>query len=387
MTVSALTPQAETIGRPERMATRAAFLVAGLGMAAWAPLVPFAKDRAGLDEAGLGMLLLCLGLGSVIGMPMTGVLVARFGCRAVILPVAVLTCITLIGLASIPSALGLAICLLLYGAAIGILDVAMNIQAVIVEKASGRSLMSGFHALFSVGGFVGAGGMSLLLWGGLSPLLATTLVVVVIVALTVASSGALLRYGDQPGENNATFMLPRGPVILLGALCFIVFLAEGAMLDWSAVFLTQERGLSATQAGLGYTVFAIAMTIGRFTGDRLIQAMGSRQILLLGSIGSAAGFMLAALVPSVPVSLLGFVLVGLGAANIVPILFTAAGRQSVMPSGQAIAAVTTLGYAGILAGPASIGLIAHVTSLSMALLVLGSMLLLITANVRVTQNK
>ncbi|WP_442504120.1 MFS transporter [Marinivivus vitaminiproducens] len=368
------------------MSTRMAFLVAGLGMAAWAPLVPFAKDRAGLDEASLGLLLLCLGLGSLIGMPLTGVLVARYGCRAVILPAGVLACASLLCLASVPTAAALAVSLLLYGAAIGILDVAMNIQAVIVEKAERRPLMSGFHALFSVGGIVGAGGMSLLLWLGLAPFVASAIVVAVMATLLAAASAWLLRFGDEAGGGGAHFVLPHGPVILIGLLCFIIFLAEGAMLDWSALFLQQERALDPAHAGIGYTAFAIAMTLGRFTGDRVVQALGRRRMLLLGSLCAAAGFILASAIPSVPVSLAGFVLVGLGAANIVPILFTAAGRQNVMPSGQAVAAVTTLGYAGILAGPASIGLIAHASSLTIAFAALGAGLLLIAVNTRIAQD-
>ena len=139
-------------------------------------------------------------------------------------------------------------------------------------------------------------------------------------------------------------------MIFIGALCFLSFLAEGAILDWSALLLTVEQGLDASRGGLGYAAFAIAMTVGRLTGDRVVRALGGKRVLLLGGVCGAAGFFLSVLAPSVPLALMGFVLIGLGASNVVPILFTAAGNQKAMPASLAISAVTTLGYAGILAG-------------------------------------
>jgi predicted MFS family arabinose efflux permease len=333
-------------------------------MAAWAPLVPYAKERAHLSEASLGAMLLCIGVGSLLAMPPTGVLVARFGCRAVIGVAAVLACIALPFTASVSSALWLGAALLLLGGAIGTMDVAMNIQAVIVEKASGRSLMSGFHGLYSVGGIAGAGGVSAFLWLGGSPLAATLSVVALIVMLLILASKHLLAYGEEGGGH--TFVMPHGPVILIGTLCFIVFLAEGAMLDWSALFLTSLRGLEPERAGFGYAAFAIAMTLGRLTGDRVVETLGGRKVLLLGGLLAASGFFITIATASWMLSLVGFAVIGLGASNIVPVLFTAAGRQTLMPANLAVAAITTMGYAGILAGPAGIGFVAEATSLSVA---------------------
>lgn len=368
-------------GVPEQNATRLAFFIAGLAMATWAPLVPFAKTRIGIDDGSLGLLLLCIGVGSIMAMPLTGLLTGKFGCRRVILLAGAALCIDLPLLVLMDSTLGMAFALLLFGAAIGMIDVAMNIQAVVVERASNRAMMSGFHGFFSVGGIAGAGGVSALLWLGLGPLQATLLAVLAILALLYIASKNLLREsgGDKEGP---MFVLPRGWVMFIGLLCFIMFLAEGSMLDWSALFLTTLRGMDHNKAGLGYALFSIAMTIGRLNGDRVVNAMGRYQVLLLGSLCAAIGLALAIAIDSVMASLIGFMLVGVGASNVVPILFSAAGNQRIMPANLAIASVTTVGYAGILAGPALIGLIAQVSSLTFALACVAALLLIVTASAK-----
>lgn len=374
-----------TPGVAQQISTRIAFLIAGLGMSAWAPLVPFAKERLAVNEATLGALLLCLGLGSLVSMPVTGMLAGRIGCRKVIAASALIMCVSLLGLATASSVLTMAVALLFFGAAVGSVDVAMNIQAVIVEKASGRSMMSGFHGFYSLGGIFGAAGVSGLLWFGLTPLSAIWVMVAMIVILLAMAVGKLLTYGSTTRE--PLFVRPRGKVLLIGCLCFIVFMAEGSVLDWSAVFLTSLRGVDAAQAGLGFAAFSVAMTVARLLGDRIVQALGGTRVIFLGGLCAALGFLLIVLVPSREVAFLGFVLIGLGASNIVPVMFTAAGNQSVMPVGLAISAVATMGYAGILVGPAFIGFVAQLSSLSIsfALVALGLLVLASCAR-RVTRD-
>lgn len=357
-------------GRREQMGTRAMFLVAGLAMAGWAPLVPFAKARADISDGALGLVLLCLGLGSLAAMPATGVLTARFGCRAVMAcaSIVVAAILPVLGLAN--DVVTLAVALAIFGAGIGALDVAMNIQAVMVEKDSGKHMMSGFHGLFSLGGILGAGGVSLLLRAGLTPVQAILCISVVAIVLLAVSRSGLLPYGNRDAETASLFILPRGIVAVIGLLCFIVFLGEGAVLDWSALLLINAHGANPDLAGFGYAVFAVAMTIGRLTGDRMVKTFGGPRILAAGGAISAAGFVLAVLAPTQLLAFGGFLLVGLGASNIVPVLFTAAGAQTRMPAGQAIAAVTTIGYAGILLGPAAIGGIAQVWTLGTAMLLI-----------------
>ena len=343
--------------RAQQWATRAAFLLAGVGVSAWAPLVPFAKGRLGVDDGRLGLLLLCVGVGSVIGMPAAGGLAGRYGCRRVIAASALAMAAVLPVLATAGHPWVMAAALAWFGAAVGTLDVAMNVHAVLVERDSGGAMMSGFHGLYSGGGIAGAAAVGGLVWAGLPPLAAVVVAAVGVVALLVAAYPSL-RDDRGGGGGGPVFAVARGRVLLLGGFCFVLFLAEGSVLDWGAVFLTTVRGMAKGRAGVGYVAFSVAMTVCRLSGDRIVAAAGPGRVVLLGSACAAAGFALAVAVPSAVAGVVGFGLVGLGASNVVPVMFTAAGRQADMPAHLAVSAMTTLGYAGILAGPAVVGLVA-----------------------------
>ena len=369
---SSVLPHARAIGASEIRSTRLIFLIVGFGVAAWAPLVPFVKARAGLDDATLGLLLLCLGIGSLVTMPAAGALARRFGPRPLLVAAVAVTGVTLALLSRVSALPVLAASLTGLGMGLGLLDCLMNLQAVAVERRAARPMMSGFHGIYSLGCIVGAAGFSALLSLGLTPPAATLAVVAGIVAAGLAALPGIL-----PGEGaprGPAFALPRGPVLLIGLVCFVVFLTEGAALDWSGVFLIQERGLDPARAGLGYAAFSLTMTVGRLTGDALVRRVGRRRIVVLGALLAAGGLALVTAVPLWPVTLLGYALVGAGCANIVPVLFTAAGRQTAMPAALAIPAVTTLGYAGVLAGPAAIGFLAQATSLTLAFLAVAALL-------------
>ena len=372
--MTAIPPQAPVVpGRLEQMSTRIAFFIAGFGIAAWAPLVPYAKARAQLNEGTLGLLLLCLGVGSIIAMPVAGALASRFGCRRVLSAGTLLLCVALPMLATVSSIPLLMAGLFLFGAGLGTVDSTVNLQAVIVERASGKTMMSGFHGLFSLGGIVGAAGVSALLGLGLSPLSATLAVIVITLGALLKAAPHLLPYGSE--SSGPAFAIPHGVVLFIGCLCFIVFLAEGAVLDWSAVFLSDERGLDEAYAGLGYAAFALTMTLGRLTGDAIVRRLGAKRVIVIGGLLATAGMLLATLLPAWETALLGYALVGAGCSNIVPVLYTAVGKQTVMPEHIAVPAITTLGYAGILAGPALIGFIAHGSSLSVAFVLIAVLLL------------
>lgn len=363
--MTAITPPPTFLpGRLEQMSTRIAYLIAGIGIAAWAPLVPYAKVRANLDEGTLGLLLLCLGVGSILAMPISGALAARFGCRRVLSGGTLLICLALPLLATMTSLPWLVAALFLFGAGLGTVDSTVNLQAVIVERASGKTMMSGFHGMFSLGGIIGAAGVSALLGLGLSPLGATLVVNAVLLVALFKAAPHLLSYGSE--NSGPAFAIPHGVVLFIGILCFIVFLAEGAVLDWSAVFLTSERAVDTAYAGLGYAAFALTMTVGRLTGDSVVHRLGAKRVIIYGGSIAAAGFLLATLAPLWQAALLGYALVGAGCSNIVPVLYTAVGKQTLMPEAIAVPAITTIGYAGILAGPALIGFVAHGSSLSFA---------------------
>ncbi|MGQ6474008.1 MFS transporter [Serratia sp. IR-2025] len=351
-----------------QIATRAIFFLAGLGMAAWAPLIPFMKARLGIDDGALGLLLFCLAAGSMAIMPFAGYLIAKLGCRAVLLGAGALLCIDLPLLALLDAPLLMGAALGVFGAVNGIMDVAMNSQAIIVERESGQAKMSGFHGFYSLGGIAGAGGVSLLLLAGLAPAQAIGLIALLIAILLLIVAGDLLAHGGigERRRGGARWALAHGKILFIALLCFFVFLTEGAMLDWSALFLHAERGVAKSQAGIGFTLYAVAVACGRLYGDRLIGAIGRFRTLLLGSLCAAAGVLLTVTVPLASAAFGGLMLAGLGIANIVPILFNAVGNQKQVPPGQAFPAVTLVGYLGLLTGPALIGFIANYTSLALA---------------------
>ena len=352
-------------GQREQTATRAMFFAAGFATAAWAALIPFAKSNTGV------------GGGALVAMPATGILTTRFGCRTILAAAILLFSAALPLLSIIPDPWVLAAALLIFGVGIGTTDCAMNIQAILVEKAAPRPMMSGFHGYYSIGGIAGAGAMSGIMSMGVSPLAASTMVSVSVLALLAWSLDGLLTYANPP--EGPAFAVPRGAVLVLGAICFAIFLAEGAMLDWSAVFLTEYRQVPEARGGLGFACFAAAMTLGRMTGDRVVARLGRHVVVVLGSLIAASGLLLTVFVPAWQAALFGYALIGIGCANIVPVMFSAIGRQDSMPQAAAVPAVTTLGYLGILAGPATIGFIAHHSGLPVAFLLIGVLFLAVAA--------
>ncbi|MCM5557090.1 MFS transporter [Pleomorphomonas sp. JP5] len=369
-----------TIGRAEQFSTRVAFFIAGFGGAVWAGLVPFAKTRTGLEAGGLGLLLLAFGIGSIVAMPLAGALAGKYGCRRVLIASSLMVCLALPALAIVSSAPLLAVALFILGAGVGSVDCVVNIQAVIVERAAGKALMSGFHGLFSVGGIVGAGGCALILSLDASPLTVSLIAIVFTAGLLVWAAPHFLGFGG--GTSGPAFALPRGVVLFIGILCFIVFLTEGSVLDWSAVFITSVRGGDPNHAGFGYAAFATTMTIGRLSGDAIVRRISRTTIILVGGLLAASGLLVATLVPSVPAAMIGFAMIGAGCSNIVPVLYSAIGKQTLMPESVAVPAVTTLGYAGILMGPAAIGFVAHVASLPTAFLIVSVFLIGVAASGR-----
>lgn len=371
-----------------RRATGLIFLVSGLAMSTWAPMVPYVKIRLGLDDAQLGAALLAFGGGSMLSMPFVGWLAHRLGNRAVIMSAGLLMCVALPALAHASSVAMLVGTLLYFGVMLGAVDVAMNAYAVEVEHRNGERLMSGFHGLFSVGGLSGAALLSGLLALGLA-LPVAAMAIAIALALTVlwlrdGLRGDASSVGVDTGEKSRP-RIPPARAWLLGLMCFVSFMAEGSMLDWSALFLRDVRGMAPASAGLGYACFSVAMAIGRFSGDRLIARHGPVWAVRVGAAVAVLGFLLVACVPLTTATLLGFVLIGLGASNIVPVMFGAAGRLRGAPPAVSIATATTLGYVGLLSGPALIGFVAHVSSLSVAFVAVAALLVLVGLSARMVR--
>ncbi|AFH95940.1 TPA: MFS transporter [Providencia stuartii] len=361
--------------KKEQVATRIIFFIAGFATASWAAIVPFVKANTGANDATLGLLLLCFGVGALIAMPLTGAIAAKFGCRKLMVASTIAFCLLLPLLPAISHIGILIVGLLLFGVGIGLTDCAMNIQAVIVDKASEKPIISGFHGYYSVGGIVGAGAMSAILLMGTPPIAAAIIISLVSLLLLSISFKGFLSYANAP--TGPLIAIPKGIVLVIGIICFAIFLAEGTVLDWSAVFLIEHHGLEESLGGLGFAAFATTMTIGRLTGDKIVMRVGSARVVFWGALLACIGFMIAVLSPYLSIAIIGYALVGAGCSNIVPVMFSSIGKQNTMPEALAVPAVSTLGYLGILAGPAAIGFVAFQFTLATALLTIAALLVII----------
>ena len=357
--------KSQEIGDREANATRAIFFVSGFGAASWAPLVPVLRERLAIGDDLLGVLLLCIGIGSLLVMPIAGVLAERIGCRRVLIVSAVLYAASLLSICFVSSFWMAVPVIFFFGGLMGCVDVVMNIAAVIVEQGIGRRIMSGMHGFWSLGGFVGAGLYGV--WVGLAGLTAfqsTLIAAVLMLALTAVFGRHLIPYGG--GGGGSLIAIPRGIVAFVGVTAFIAFLSEGAVMDWSGVYLTTVRGMDLSLAGMGFSVFSGAMLLMRFLGDHVIQRVGQFPVAVGGALLAFVGILLVMFAPLNTLLYLGFFAIGIGSANIVPVFFSLMGRQSVMPVGTAVSAVSTMGYLGILAGPAAIGFVSAQTNLMTA---------------------
>ena len=356
----------------------AAFALNGMLLGSWASRVPAVASGFGLDEGALGLLLLVMGVGALVSFPIAGKLADRFGAVRVTrwITVVYLVSIALVGLAPVVPALGVA--LFLFGMCHGSMDVAMNSWAAEVEQHMGRSVMSSFHAMWSLGAGLGAAGgfvaTSFAAPVGLHFLLAALLAALLLGQFLRLDWTSRIATG---GTGEPVFTFPRGALIFVGLIALGAGLGEGAAVDWSAVFLADVLGAAESHATLGYAVFSVTMVAMRLCVDRLITRHGPRRVALASGLLAASGYLICALSDSLTVALAGFVLMGLGYAAVIPLAFSRAAADPEIPAGQAIASVATLGYGAMLMGPPAIGFIADASSLRISFALVGLFALLI----------
>lgn len=347
-----------------RRAVSVLFFVNGLVLASWVASIPYVKARHALDEGLLGLVLLAMGLGAVVALPLGGWIVARLGSRFASAAAAIAFCLVLPLLLWGERLELVIVALALFGVLNGTLDIAMNTQAVEVERAVARPIMSSFHALFSLGGVAGAAVAALAPGRGVEPqahVLGIAAAAMLAVAVTMRDLLPSSACRECPPALN---IRPPRALVPLGLLALLGLLAEGAVADWSAVYTRESLDASATIAAYAFGAFSMAMAAGRLAGGALARRLG-RNVLLRASATVAAAGLAGSLVVGHPaVAVVGFGLVGLGIANIIPLLFSAAAAQSGLPTSTALAAVASIGYLGYLAGPPLIGLVAHVIGLA-----------------------
>jgi len=354
----------------ERIATLAVFLANGFGIGAWAVEIPRIKESLSLSDTSLGIALFAFALGAIVAMPLAGRLAPRFGSGRATAVLGATFVVALPLPAFVPNFPLLCFVLLALGAANGALDVSMNGHASTIETKWKSPIMSSFHAAWSAGGLLGAAtGAMIQKWGvgivgGLA--LPDVFIAVLVLAATVL---ALRDPGSRAGTPTNGLALPSAGVMKLAALAFLCMMVEGAVADWSAVFLRSALNGEASVAALGYSAFAFSMAVCRIVGDASVRHFGSSKVVALGGLVAAIGLALVLGLPNVLTACVGFALVGVGLANIVPVIFSAAGRSTVTPAiGVSMAA--TAGYAGFLVGPPLIGLGAGFLGLRLALCVL-----------------
>ena len=360
--------------RRARAATAAVFFLNGVGVASWVVRIPDVQRRLGLSAGALGTVLLGAAAGALVAMPLAGRAVTRRGSRPVTRAGALAFAAALAPLAVAPNAYLLAAALVLFGACNGTLDVAMNAQAAAVERAYGRPIMASFHAFFSGGGLAGSLLGGAVAGAGVPPLAHLVGAALLAAAAAPFAAAAMLPPSADaaPDDGHAhALALPTGPLLPLGVLAFCVLVMEGAMADWTAVYLRDVARTGPGLAAAGYAGFSATMTLGRALGDRLTVALGGERLVRLGGLAAAAGAALAVLRPAPATAVLGFALIGAGLASSFPAVLAASSRVPGVAPGAGIALVSTCGYTGFLAGPPLIGWVAEAATLRGGLAVVG----------------
>lgn len=351
-----------------RIATATYFFILGFMVASWVTHIPTIKSQLGISSSQLGMALLGIALGSFISMYAVGVLIPRWGSRKLTVAGSLLGS-ALMGMPVLmPNYWLLLLSFIALGAANGCAVVAMNAQGIAVEKRLGRFIMSSLHAMFSVGGLAGSLFALLMLSTGAAPETHSLTATAIALALALGMKGHLLSGRvESEHQTGKGYFSPRGKLLVLGMLTFVTLMTEGAIADWSALYLHQQVGLKSELAGLGYAGFSLAMAAGRLAGDRLALLFGRGRLLQAGGMLAALGFVLIVMFQHYLTAVSGFICVGLGISNVIPLLFGTAGNMKNVQPGIGIATASAIGHIGFLVGPPLVGFLADGIGLALAL--------------------
>lgn len=368
--------------RTMRLAVCAVFFVTGAAFATWAARVPAVQSRLDLSAGELAVALVGLSGGAFLGLPLVGGLVARYGSRTVLCAGMAAYLAALASLPHVPDLAVLTAALAVFACGNTAVDVAMNTQGVLVERAYGRPVLGGFHAMFSLGGIAGATAGGLAASAGIG--IRAHFTVAALVLLVVAGAAATALAPDPPpasgpGRTDPLLALPGPGLWIPGLVAFCALMGEGVVNDWGAVYLKEETGASPGAAGLGYAVFSAGMVIGRLTADRLRARLGTVRFTLLCALLAGAGALIPILAATTAAGFVGYALLGLGMAAVIPLVFAHAAALRPERTGSSIAAVSAVGYVGFLAGPPVIGALAEATTLRWAMLVLPALMAVMAA--------
>lgn len=352
-----------TLSRIYRIATSVFFFIAGLTFATWASRIPDIQNKLQLSDAGLGGVLFALPAGLMTSLPLSFWLVGNFGSRKLVIAGAILYPMTLILLGVAGSVWVLTLGLFFFGLFANVINIAMNTQAVGIEKLYGKSIMASFHGLWSIAGFTGAAIGTLFVSQGFSPLLHFSLVFVLAGLLALISYRFTLPHDDTSSKSQKLFVKPDRQILVLGIIAFCCLLCEGAMADWSGVYFKKVVSAPVSLTTLGYLAFTSTMALGRFLGDWMVTKIGVKRMLQMSGVLITTGLLTAVAFPYLATATIGFFLVGFGVSSVVPIVYGIAGRSKTMSASTALATVSTIGFLGFLIGPPLIGFVAQAINL------------------------
>ncbi len=363
-----------------RLAVCGMFLLNGIVVGSWAPKIPEFAGRLDLSEAGLGLMIFGFGVGSLVFMPAFGAWVARAGSRTPSRFGCILVTLVIPAITLAPNTTSAAIVLFLVGGAVGGTDIAMNASAVSVERKMGRAIMSSCHGFWSIGGLIGAaaGGPLIAAFGTLGHALIVALICLIILAM--AWTSIVVDRPETAISQKTPLRLPRASLpYALGIVALFSMIPEGAVLDWGALYMREELGADLVLSGWGFAAFSATMAIMRFMGDRIRNRLGAVQTLRVSAFLAALGLLTAGQAPNSMVAIIGFAIAGIGVANMVPIVFSAAGNMPGIATGIGLSIVTFMGYSGVLFAPSIIGFIAEYTGFSPIFTALPALFIIVLA--------
>jgi predicted MFS family arabinose efflux permease len=356
---------------------KAFYFLGGFGFTSWASLIPFLRQQLQIQDDHLGFLLLAVGLGALIMMMLAGSIAGRLGCRRSLTIAGLAIAVVLNVLCYVPAYAAALVMAVLLGSSLGLLDVVVNINGILIERKVHKRLMSGLQAMWSLGNFAGAAFFASMLHLGFYWKI-VMIAGAVFIGLCVCFFAPHLHEERQASGKGASLVLPKGKIVLIGLVCTIAFLVEGSINDWSGVFMTTEKGIDISQSGLGLTLFTASAFLARLLGDSLTMHFGPRRLLALSLPAAFAGFLGILLISGGPLLFASYILIGVGCANTVPIFYSSLGTQKDMPVADAVAAVSTIGYAGILLAPAVLGFIGRAFSLTASFTLVTALLVIMS---------
>lgn len=364
--------------RTHRIAIGSLFFFYGLCFASWASRIPSIQQQLKLSEAALGGVLFALPIGLFISLPISGWLIAKIGSRRVILLSGIIYSCLLLGIGFSSTVMQLVISLFIFGFSGNMLNVSANTQAVTLEDKYKRPILAKFHGMWSLAGFAGAAIGTFMIAQGIIPGYHYLYISGFSLLIAFISYHFLLHKDLQTEENIPIFSMPDKALFSLGAIAFCSMLCEGAMFDWSGVYFKKAVMVEPEWVGAGYTAFMITMAGTRFLADNFTARFGLKRVLQVSGIFTALGLAVSVIFPTLVMAIIGFLLVGIGVSSVVPLVYSAVGKSKTLSPGVAIAAVSTVGFLGLLLGPPIIGLIAGITSLRVSFAILAFMGLCVT---------